>query len=80
MQSANRVSLVRQAFEERGIPVAEWARQHGFKVALVYSVLAGRTRGLRGEAHQIALQLGLKPQRTRGVEWLDRVFAPEIDG
>lgn len=51
---------VRQAFLARGLTIADWAKQHGFKQDLVYSVLRGRVRGARGEAHKIAVALGLK--------------------
>lgn len=48
------------AFAARGVCVSEWAKQHGFRRENVYSVLAGRTRGRRGEAHAVAIALGLK--------------------
>lgn len=51
---------VRAWFEEEGITVSEWARQHGFGRAEVYALLLGRTRGRRGKSHQVALALGLK--------------------
>lgn len=51
---------VRDAFSAHGITVVEWARAHGFSPDSVYAVLLGRTRGVRGEAHRIAVALGLK--------------------
>lgn len=53
---------LRHAFEHAGISVSEWADSHGFRRENVYAVLSGRTRGRRGEAHRIALALGLKPE------------------
>jgi len=53
---------LRHAFENAGISVSEWADSHGFRRENVYAVLSGRTRGRRGEAHRIALALGLKPE------------------
>jgi gp16 family phage-associated protein len=49
-------------FELSGMTVTSWAQEHAFNPANVYAVLAGRTHGRRGEAHRIALALGLKPR------------------
>lgn len=43
-----------------GIAVTDWARAHGFEPTVVFSLLNGRTRGLRGQAHLAAIALGLK--------------------
>jgi gp16 family phage-associated protein len=51
---------LRAEFERRGLSIAEWARAHGFSSGLVYQVLTGRKRCLRGQSHQIAVLLGLK--------------------
>lgn len=51
---------VRDWFFQEGLPVTEWARQHGFRPEAIYSLLAGRTRGSRGQAHRAAVALGLK--------------------
>lgn len=51
---------IRRSFEERGISVTAWATAQGFPVSVVYALLAGRTRGLRGNAHRAAVALGLK--------------------
>lgn len=51
---------VRAEFNLRGISISAWARQHGFSAQLVYQVLDGRKRCLRGQSHQIAVKLGLK--------------------
>ena len=47
-------------FYEQGISIAEWAIAHQFSVALVYAVLDGKRKCLRGQSHQIAIALGLK--------------------
>jgi gp16 family phage-associated protein len=52
----------RQRFYLRGQSVAEWSRAHGFDERQVYSVLSGRSKALRGRAHLIAVELGLKPR------------------
>jgi len=46
--------------EARGIVTSDWARQNGFSPELVYGVLTGRLRGRRGQAHEIAVALGVK--------------------
>lgn len=52
---------VRAIFESTGWSVAEWARLQGFSSGLVYQVLEGRRKCLRGQSHRIAVALGLKP-------------------
>lgn len=51
---------VRANFRAKGINVAQWARARGFSVELTRMVLAGRRKCLRGQSHQIAVELGLK--------------------
>lgn len=48
-------------FYRRGINIAAWAREHGFKPIAVYGVLNGKSRAARGDGHRIAVALGLKP-------------------
>lgn len=59
--SAAQVAAARAAFYDRGEDVASWARTRGFKPASVYRLLAGQSKARRGEAHRIAVALGLKP-------------------
>ncbi|WP_153117014.1 DNA-binding protein [Rhodocyclus tenuis] len=58
------LAAVRQRFWARGETIAEWAASNGFSPATTYSLLAGRLRARRGEAHRIAVALGLKPAPT----------------
>ena len=51
---------VREEFVRRGLSISSWARLHGYSAQLVYGVLTGRNRGLRGQSHEIAVRLGLK--------------------
>ncbi len=51
----------RDLFIARGETVADWAKLHGFEAQLVYAVLSGRLAARRGQAHRIAIALGLKP-------------------
>lgn len=49
-----------QWFVDQGLAVSEWAEAHGFTTPLVYAVLHGRRKCLRGQSHRIAVALGLK--------------------
>lgn len=51
---------VMEIFKLSGISIATWARHYGFSVALVYSVIHGKSKCIRGESHKIAVMLGLK--------------------
>ena len=46
--------------EYQGKSVQEFAREHGVDPATTYQVLAGRKKGKRGEAHKVAVLLGMK--------------------
>lgn len=54
------VKSVRLIFDESGISIAEWARTEGFSAALVYQVIEGKRKCVRGQSHRIAVSLGLK--------------------
>lgn len=58
----------KNGFYARGEQISTWAQEHGFSKDLVYSVLGGRAKGHRGQAHKIAVALGLKPQPSGGPE------------
>lgn len=51
---------VRRELERRGMTVRGWAREHGFSERLVHEVISGRKKGRWGQAHNIAVLLGLK--------------------
>jgi len=51
---------VRAEFLRNGISIAQWATANNFNTNLVGEVLAGRKKGIRGQAHKIAVKLGLK--------------------
>jgi gp16 family phage-associated protein len=55
------LAAVRRRFWLEGETIADWAAKNGFSPATTYSLLAGRLRARRGEAHRIAVALGLKP-------------------
>jgi gp16 family phage-associated protein len=52
-------------FIAKGECPAHWADQHGFSRSLTYQVLNGRSAMRRGEAHQIAVKLGIKPDPVK---------------
>lgn len=56
---------VKTRFRERGETVASWADAHGFPRDVVYRVLNGRTPAWRGQPHQVAVALGLKPAPSK---------------
>ncbi|MEJ8837744.1 DNA-binding protein [Ramlibacter sp. AN1133] len=47
-------------FRANGITISEWARDNAFNPRLVYQVLKGGRKCLRGESHRIAVALGMK--------------------
>ncbi|WP_081344966.1 hypothetical protein [Janthinobacterium lividum] len=58
---------VRRRFYNEGVTILEWAQSNGFDVNLVYGVLSGRSRAIRGESHRIAIALGLKSAEKNAV-------------
>jgi gp16 family phage-associated protein len=46
--------------EQQGKSVQEFARENGVDPATTYQILAGRKKGRRGEAHKVAVLLGMK--------------------
>ena len=58
------LARVRDELENAGLSVAEWARANDFTRATVVDVLLGRRAGHHGEAHRVAIALGLKQGRV----------------
>ena len=46
--------------EEKGVTIADFARQNGLRYHTVQTVLAGKKKGRYGEAHKAAVALGMK--------------------
>jgi gp16 family phage-associated protein len=44
----------------QGISARSWAKENGFEPTLVYSVLSGTRKCLRGKSHEVAKALGIK--------------------
>ena len=57
VSAKNNLDLSRKWFSDTGATISVWASAHGFSRDLVYSVLAGRVKGMRGEAFQIRKKL-----------------------
>lgn len=51
---------VRAEFERHGLTIRGWARRHGFSERIVREVLRGRFKGKYGQAHKVAVLLGIK--------------------
>ena len=51
---------VRAEFNRRGKTIADWSRENSCNAEIVRGVLLGRLKGTRGEAHKVAVLLGLK--------------------
>jgi len=56
-----RLELIRTNFHKHGVSVKEWANRNNFSVGLVYQILNGKRKCFRGQSHEIAAKLGLKP-------------------
>lgn len=55
---------VRAELSEAGLSLAEWARAHNLSYDVARGVLTGRIKATRGQAHRIAVALGLKQGRV----------------
>lgn len=55
---------VKTKFREQGTTFTEWAKQHGFKRHAVYRVLNGFDKAHYGQAHRIAVALGMKQDQA----------------
>ncbi len=51
---------VRDYFTMQGLTIRKWAKENNFHEKTVYEVIAGRRRGVRGQAHLVAIALGIK--------------------
>lgn len=51
---------VKQRLRAEGKTITQWAHEHGFPRTEVYRVLGGQYRANYGQAHDIAVKLGLK--------------------
>jgi gp16 family phage-associated protein len=56
---------VKEKFLAAGVTFTDWARDNGYRVQKVYFVLNGQLKGRYGEAHKIAVALGMKLQAQK---------------
>ena len=54
------IEEVRSDMARKGITATAWAKKNGVSPETVRGVLLGRIKGRNGEAHKIAVLLGLK--------------------
>lgn len=57
---AKKIEDVLKEFHQTGTTVTEWAKRNHFNPWLVYTILQGRRKCLRGKSHKIAVALGIK--------------------
>lgn len=50
----------RQYFVRTGKTIRQWAKDNNVSEATVYEVIAGRKKCVRGDAHLVAVKLGIK--------------------
>jgi gp16 family phage-associated protein len=62
-------------FACKGISIAAWARAKGYDADLTRAILRGERAAIRGQSHNIAVELGLK----RGEVVDDRHIAEAIN-
>jgi len=63
MASANKAltpDQVREQFRQAGKTITTWALENGYRRNAVYRVLNGQDKAHYGQAHDIAVKLGLK--------------------
>jgi gp16 family phage-associated protein len=52
---------IKQKFRREGRTFSAWAREHGYSPNKVVRLINGFDKGHYGQAHEIAVKLGLKP-------------------
>ena len=50
----------RAELQRQGVSITQWAIANKFSPNLVFEVLGGRKKCIRGQAHDIAIRLGIK--------------------
>ncbi|AVO33026.1 DNA-binding protein [Ottowia oryzae] len=63
---------IRADFAHKGVSVSDWARKRGYSVTVVWAIINDKEdnpkyKCLRGQAHDIAVDLGLKQGTSRPV-------------
>jgi gp16 family phage-associated protein len=60
MHGIRTAAQARAWLDRQGKSVQQFAREHDVDAATTYQVLSGRKKGRRGEAHKVAVLLGMK--------------------
>lgn len=73
LQGQISVDQARAWFHDHGQSVSDWSVKQGFNPALVYAVLKGERKCLRGQSFRIAVALGVKaaPEKVRARSPMD---------
>ena len=56
---------VKAKFQQQGVSIAQWAEKNDVDRDIVYRILNGRSVGLRGKTHEVAVKLGIKPAPSK---------------
>lgn len=63
--STEQLTAARARITEGGKPISEWAQENSLDLGMVYHMLTGRSRGVRGESYRVAAALGLRKAPTK---------------
>jgi len=66
--SIKTLAEAREEFDMQGLSISGWARENGFSANLVFDILGGRKKCLRGQSHRIAVTLGIKQGIIDGIK------------
>lgn len=58
--SEQALEAARKKLADLGLSQKDWALQHGFTPTLIYAVINGQKKCLRGKSHKAAVLLGIK--------------------
>lgn len=74
------LSKARAAITDSGESIAAWARRNNFDLQITGHVLRGSLKATRGEAHRVAVALGLRKRvakKRKGALSVDGQIAPQ---
>lgn len=76
--TADQLKTARDRITEDGKPISEWAKEKSLDLGMVYHMLTGRSRGVRGESYRVAVALGLRraaPKKRSAAKPVQQVAA-----
>jgi gp16 family phage-associated protein len=74
LNQTRQVEETKNLIEQSGVSLSEWARANGFSTGLVYQVLAGKRKCMRGQSFRIAVALGIKGGAPLDVDQLSKLL------